>query len=302
MKKGILATAILTSLISIFTPNTSLPVSNTSLPISDKSEIRVGDFQWRNLEEGLSFARIPAMAGRDTVEIASVVKIDPKLYTFKPSFDYNSKSINEWQEQLNSPVLINASYWEPDYTPTNHLVMEGQLFIGQFPRAQESIYKKFEDKPKGTFIAGNLDDFLGDVDILGTNETPDFSNPRYETMVESWPMLIQDGKIITEQDTWIANRTIIGITEDKQVIFALTEIGDNLSLYETTNFLDRACNLTDALNMDGGIASEMAISTTNLNYTITGTYEAGHAIGKIRTKKGTQIPIPSVIGIYPITN
>ncbi|MDP8314994.1 MAG: phosphodiester glycosidase family protein [Candidatus Celaenobacter antarcticus] len=263
---------------------------------------QVGHFKWITLDKGLYFARIPALVDKDTVEVASVVKIDPEFYAFRPSFDYDAKPISEWQEQLDSQVLINASYWEPDYTPTNHLVMDGKLFIGQFPIMQERLYQEYRNKHKGIFVAGALEDSLDEVGILGTNEISDFSNPRYETMVESWPMLIKDNQVVIKKDNWIANRTIVGLTEDNEVIFALTEIGDNLSLYETTNFLYKACNLTDALNLDGGIASEMAISTTNFNYIITGTYEVVHLQGEIRTKKGTQIPIPSVIGIYPTTN
>lgn len=261
---------------------------------------KAGEVTWHSLDDGLLFARVPVLSEESKViDFASIVKINPEKYEFKTHFDYNSKTIENWQELLKANVLVNASYWEPDYTPTNHLVSRGQPFIGQFPKSQESIWKEKERPYLGVFVADPADNTFENADVISLDESAiDYRKPSWKEIIESYPMLIfKDGSIkVKHNPKKIANRTVICKNRDKDISIITTEIG-NLSLYETSAFLkDPKLGIKTALNLDGGIATEMLVDSNGFKYVNYGSSEKNPEWSIVN--QNIKLEIPSVIGIY----
>jgi|FLOH01.1.fsa_nt_gi exopolysaccharide biosynthesis protein len=272
--------------------------------VLQQSRIETEKVQWTQIQPGIQYAQVSATQDGKEIELVNMLKIDPDMYNFDVHFDYNSKTVEEWQKSLDAEIIVNASYWEPDYTPTNNLVMEGKRFIGQFPSLQESVMKNNKNKRHvGAFVTNPKQEDLAQAKVYSLEERAiDYSNPEWGEVVESYPMLVYEDETVREvqKDKWRANRTVIGTHDDGDISIVTTQKG-YFTMREMGEFLNHPqFEIHNALNLDGGIATELLIDTDNLKMVQYGNFETNPEwkIGDIEGKRTIKIPIPSVIGVY----
>jgi hypothetical protein len=81
--------------------------------------------QWRILSQGLTFTEVQVYHDQELVDTLAVVKIDPAFNTFRV-FHNKPQSLINWQEEIKSPVVFNASYFNSRGQPVGLILMDGR--------------------------------------------------------------------------------------------------------------------------------------------------------------------------------
>lgn len=156
-------------------------------------------------------------------------------------------SVHTWQEQTNALLAINGSYFdENDELVTRTVTTSGS-------------YGPLLSRSTGLFA------LEGDQWIVTTWSG---NEPSYSHYIQSYPMLITDGKIsFTAGSDDTAQRTIVA-TDAEGTVYMITAEYGVLTLAELATALLKleGLKLTQALNLDGGTSTGMAISTDDVSF------------------------------------
>ncbi|MGA7578982.1 MAG: phosphodiester glycosidase family protein [Desulfobaccales bacterium] len=246
--------------------------------------------QWQSLGRGLNFTRVDVIREgeeREVVTTLAVVKIDPATNAFRV-FHHGPQSLTAWQQELQAPIVFNASYYGPGYQPVGLIISDGKT-LG--PANNSRMRGMFVAEPKG------ISPDLPRATILDLKATP--VNPKtlpWTQGVESFPLLLDsNGNIRVRDSDKNANRTVIA-TDRAGNILVFNTSNRYFTLREMAQFL-KASNfeIDSAMNLDGGSEAQLLIKTKNFEYFSPPAWE--NPIGNLLERQGSFLP--TVVGVFP---
>ncbi|MGC4121628.1 MAG: phosphodiester glycosidase family protein [Myxococcales bacterium] len=247
-------------------------------------------FEWTERLPGFETAVLPARLSGQTVDRIHLVRVDPARYSFEARHDeQRPANIDAWQERLGALAVVNASFYQMDYSPETPMKTGGAL-LG--PRWKKTRH--------GAFVA--REGAADVVDLLGANVQEAIA-PFSEAVV-SYPLLLDaSGKVrAVRNPNWIASRTIVAVDGRGRILLGTTETGF-FSLRRLGLFLKAApLGLKVALNMDGGPPACMAVKAGGFEETIRGRWEGNDSTGEFQMFWGAEEvdwPLPNVIAAVP---
>lgn len=192
--------------------------------------------------------------------------------------------IEEWSERLQAPIVFNAGQFDENLKYLGWLKGDGK-WLSTDRKAQW----------KALLVSGPTEGsrFSGIIDLEHAN--PDIAEG-YANVVQSM-MLIDEASSVRVRDTdKSACRTVVA--QDKQGRLLVLVSEGAMTLADLARWLTEAhLDIVRAMNMDGGIEAQIAISTPELKLALYGQYGTGtnvfEGVGPVR------LPLPAVIAVQP---
>ncbi len=249
--------------------------------------------QWQILGRGISFARVEVIQeGEESEEpevvtTLAVVKIDPASNAFRV-FHHAPQGLAAWQQELQAPIVFNASYYGPGYQPVGLIIADGKAFG---PANNRHMRGMFVAEPKG--ISPDLPRATI-LDLRATTINP--MNLPWTQAVESFPLLLDyKGNIRVQDSDKNSNRTVIA-TDRVGNILVFNTSNRYFTLLEMARFLKASkFEIDSALNLDGGSEAQLLIKTKNFEYFSPPAWE--NPIGSLLERQSAILP--TVVGVFP---
>ncbi|MGO9177107.1 MAG: phosphodiester glycosidase family protein [Desulfobaccales bacterium] len=246
--------------------------------------------QWQTLGRGLSFTRVEVIRegeDREVVAALAVVKIDPASNAFRV-FHHAPQSITAWQQELQAPIVFNASYYGPGYQPVGLIIADGRA---SGPANNRQMRGMFVAEPKG--ISPDLPRATI-LDLLATPVNP--KNLPWTQGVQSFPLLLDyKGNIRVRDSDKNSNRTVIA-TDRVGNILVFNTSNSYFTLREMAQFLKASkFEIDSAMNLDGGSEAQLLIKTKNFEYFSPPAWE--NPIGSLLDRESAFLP--TVVGVFP---
>lgn len=225
---------------------TAQPLVATNVPQTAPSAAAQSE-DWQVADEGMELRTLRLVAG-DRSGFVTVVRLDPKAYKISVKYDVdNPGRVREWFEALKPLAVINGGYFDENGRPTALVIFDGI-------RRGES-YTGF-----GGMIVINSQ---GEFELRSLREQPFDPNEEIQQAMQSSPMLIQPGGVVSdfEEDQDRSRRTVIArdsqgrilLIASNTIIFTLSEFAQALKASDL--------ELDAALNMDGGRSTGLFLRT-----------------------------------------
>jgi len=243
--------------------------------------------QWRTLSRGLTFTEVQVFYDQEEVDTLAVVKIDPALNAFR-IFHHKPQSVRAWQEEIEAPVVFNASYFNAAGNPVGLILMDGKP-VGPLKNLQ--MRGMFVAEPRG------LSPDLPRATILDLRAAPiNPLNLPWKQGVQSFPLLLDyKGHIRVRESGKKSYRTVIAADRNGNIlVFNTAE--DSFTLFDMAKFLKAsAFDIDSALNLDGGAEAQLYIKTQDFEYFSPPSWKS--RLGKFLDHQG--FLLPTVIGVFP---
>ncbi len=206
---------------------------------------------WRTLMAGVEFQELK-------LDLASmqVLRIDPARLRVRVAYDDSAPgTISEWQQALQPVALINGGYFDKQGRATALTVFDGV--------SAGVSYEGF---------GGMLTvDAAGNLAIRSLKEQPYDSSETFAQALQSAPMLVLHGERVPQpnDDGDRARRSVIA-TDSSGHLLLLACGWPELTLSELSRWLvDQAeLDIVNALNLDGGSSTGLAVDTPELSFTV----------------------------------
>jgi len=208
------------------------------------------DIEWRKIQiKGAGFLN-------SDVEVV-VVRFDPGHLHVETG---KSKTAEEWRSSTHSIAAINGGFFDEN----NHSLGLRQSNGKEISSLRHANW--------GVFFVQD-----GKAQIVHTRDFQKIDQKSITEAIQCGPRLVVDGAPTDLKDQW-ARRTGIGITENGKVLIAVCD--SELSLRQWAKFWAAKDGLhcQQALNLDGGGSSQLAIKTKNTDLQIDGVWPVPDAV------------------------
>ncbi|MEM7330449.1 MAG: phosphodiester glycosidase family protein [Chloroflexota bacterium] len=220
--------------------------------------------QWQTIHPGIEKRTFDSFDAENVlIQSVKVIRVDTNLNRFELAYQPNSpQSIQSWMAQLDALVVVNGSFFTPEYLATGLIVVDG-VAAGQ-------TYGDFA----GMMVIND-----GRVQIQDLAIRPYSPNDPIEFGIQTFPVLVKNGGQIGYTESGeAARRTVLAVDGNGRVLIIITQFGA-FSLAKMSEWLVQSdLDIDIALNLDGGNSSSLAVVGED-------------SIGFL--------PIPNVIAVYP---
>jgi len=243
--------------------------------------------KWQEIGRGLNFTQVEVLKNGGVVDRLAVVKIDPASNAFRV-FHGVPRAITAWREDLQVPIVFNASYYNRDGKPCGLIIADGKP-IG--PTQNRQMRGMFVAEPKG------MSPDLPRATILGLLTPPiDPKKLPWTQGVQSFPLLLDyKGKIRVRDSEKRSHRTVIAMDRNGNILVFNTSTRF-FTLFEFAEFLKgSAFNIDSALNLDGGTEAQLLVKTKELEFFSPPSWE--NSIGNLIDEQ--KFWLPTVVGVFP---
>jgi uncharacterized protein YigE (DUF2233 family) len=243
--------------------------------------------QWQALGRGLAFTQVEVLKDGEAVAGLAVVKIDPAANAFRV-FHGAPRAITAWQEELQSPIVFNGSYYKGDGKPCGLVIVDGKP-IG--PKDNRQMRGMFVAEPKG--MSPDLPRATI-LDLLTTAIDP--KKLPWTQGVQSFPLLLDyKGKIRVRDSDKRSHRTVIATDRNGNILVFNTS-NRFFTLFGMAEFLKGSkFDIDSALNLDGGTEAQLSIKTKDFEFYSPPSWET--SIGNIIDQH--KFWLPTVVGVFP---
>jgi hypothetical protein len=204
-------------------------------------------------------------------------------YHFKRDGLSGPKTIEEWAVHLNAPVVFNAGQFD-----------EKLDHLGWLKRDGEWLAPAKKEPWKGLLVSGPLDGAVWGRIVDLDNVEPAVVE-RYRHVVQSMMLLDSEHKVRVRDSDLTACRTVLAEDQRGRIMIILTEGATTLG--DLARWLPKTpLGVVRAMNLDGGIESQLAVMTPELKLAVygqigTGATDFSAAPGFIR------YPLPAVVAV-----
>jgi hypothetical protein len=253
-----------------------------------------GVLRWERRAPGLETAELPVFLHGVAVDSVALVRLDPAHYALSVHWDgSNPRTAEVWQRDLGAAVVVNGSYFEPDFEPATPIRVDGEAFGP--PRYRSS---------HGALV---IDDTAAAIVDLRGREVDLALAPARDAMV-SYPLLV-DGAGQTRaagHDDWFANRVFIGLDAEDHLVLGTTRTGF-FSLPRLGAWLvGSPLGLRIALNLDGGPLASQVVAVPGWRRVVHGNAEISDAgdvlrlaYQRVQAARGNVERLPIVLAAHP---
>ncbi|MCL4505457.1 MAG: phosphodiester glycosidase family protein [Chloroflexi bacterium] len=182
----------------------------------------------------------------ETDDWVTVVRLDPSKLALTVHYDPTSpRTVRTWFATLNPDVVINAGFFTEENKATGLVISDGKR-AGQTYKGFGGMFSVRDGKPQLQWLA----------------RTPYATDARVTQAVQSFPMLLLNGKVVDgiPDDGSRNRRSFIGIDRAGKVLVGICQspiwtMSDLVGYLENSPLLD----INNALNLDGGASSGLWI-------------------------------------------
>ncbi len=194
--------------------------------------------------------------------------------------------IEEWSERLHAPIVFNAGQFDEKLNHLGWLKAEGGW-----------IFADRKAQWKGLLVSGPTEGgaFSGIVDL--EHASPDITDA-YRHVVQSMMLIDEESQVRVRDTERTACRTVVAQDDKGRVLILVSE--GAITLGDLARWLgESSLGIARAMNLDGGIEAQIAISTPELKLALYGQYGTGsnvfENVGPVR------FPLPAVIAVRAAT-
>jgi exopolysaccharide biosynthesis protein len=214
----------------------------------------VDDTGWEEIGDRLEFRRVRLKAGRQSGDLV-VLRLDPQAYRIRVAYDSaNPGRISDWARAVKPVALINGGYFDAEGKATALVIFDG------IP--QGASYEGF-----GGMVVVNSQ---GDFELRSLRQRPYDPNEPLQQAMQSSPMLIQPGGLVSDLDTDEdrSRRTVIARDTSGRILLIACDWAA-FTLKELATLLKESdLDLDAALNLDGGRSTGMFVNTPEMQFTM----------------------------------
>ncbi len=239
---------------------------------------------WRELAPGVEFATI---VGEPWCRLGStavaVLRVDPARVRLKARHYTRQRpvrlqSVIEWQASTRALAVFNAGQYYPDFRYMGVLVCDGDT-VSARPHASF----------QAAFVARR-----GAGTVLDLARQPLRESRGWTDVAQSFMLFDHAGGVRVQRSSHIANRTAVGVDSRGWLVICVSE--GAYTLADFAEMLQRSrLHLTHAMSMDGGLESELVVSTRRFRYASFGAWPTD----RTPSAPGAQVPLPAVITVEP---
>ncbi len=247
---------------------------------------------WLPLKKGISFAQVEATKYVHLGSpIIGVVRLDPdrvrfRVYHFRGEKNGEPRTVEQWREKTGAVVTLNPGQFDKRGTHLG-LLIENGVNVGT---GMLSVWK-------GIFAAEPRNETLPKAVLIDLAYTPfDPLSIQYTQAVQSFMLLDIKGRKRVRKSDWKANRTILATDQAGRILLICTE--GAYTLWEFADWLQESeLGVVQAMSLDGGYKSEMAVKSNGFEYSTYGQWETND-YGNF-SLPGFKATLPAVIGVFP---
>ena len=224
-----------------FAPAAAATPSPTRTPVP-------ADTGWQSAGDGIEIRELDVAHGltRDRLFIA---RVDPSRVAFSVRYDpIRPLRVGQWLADDGARLAINGGFFDPQNRALGLLIADGvpfgQTYVG---------------------LGGLFGVREGRVQVRSLIVQPYAPGEEFDQMVQSFPTLLIDGAVNAgiRDDGGIAPRAVVGVDGQGRVVF-LVSPRPAFSVTGLAAWLAQSdLDLDSALNLDGGTASGLLVSTGN---------------------------------------
>jgi exopolysaccharide biosynthesis protein len=209
---------------------------------------------WQQIDQAMELRSMQLSADTARGDV-TVVRLDPNAYRISVKYDVaNPGSLREWFNALKPLVIINGGYFDEQGRPTALVIFDGI-------RRGES-YEGF-----GGMVVINEQ---GQFELRSLRQQPFDPNENIQQAMQSAPMLIQPGGVLSElePDQDRSRRTVIARDTKGRILLLVSDL-PNFTLPELARALKNSdLDLDAALNMDGGRSTGLYLRSSTASVAI----------------------------------
>lgn len=224
-----------------------------------KNTVERSTSNWKAIAPGLEMRRWSVRASNYEIPI---VAVRGDISRFGVSAGRVSDA-ETWRGRLRVPVVINGGFFDEENRSLGLRVAKGKTLTDVRNADWGVFYVRTSKKKSGL-----------EAHILHTRDfkkLPGSLRSRVREAVQCGPRLVVEGKVLTFKEQW-GRRTGIGITRDGRVVLAISEGEMTLRDWAILWNSRSGMNCADALNLDGGGSTQIAIKTSRENYEVGGAW------------------------------
>lgn len=265
-------------LVSLFSGQACSDEGIVSIKGSNGESLRVRcPEKWESIDSGVEYKKITIYLGESFKRtVLKFVRLDPALFNVKiiTTGSQDSASgffVGNLSKKNGAVVIINGSYFDENRSPLGFLVSDGKIINKRV--VTNWLYS-------GLFYVKE-----GKPGLLNRKDFPKKIN--VDQALQAGPLLIANGKPENIRNIHKSHfRSGLGLTGNNKICVYATETKYNgISWHELQQLLLLpGVNLRQAMNLDGGGSTQMALRTTGKNEYIKGTSKIPVAIGFYKKK------------------
>jgi len=193
------------------------------------------------------------------------------------------QTVEEWAEELGAPIVFNAGQFDENFKHLGWLKRDGQWIMSHRKRQW-----------KGLLLSGPVDGGAW-ARIADLEQADPKVEKRYEHVIQSMMLFDDNQRTRVRSSDRTACRTVVAEDKRGRLLIIITE--GAVTLADFSKWLQQTdLGIVRAMNMDGGIESQLAINTPELTAAVYGQYGTGTTVfekgpGMIRYR------IPTVIAV-----
>jgi hypothetical protein len=194
--------------------------------------------------------------------------------------------IEEWSAHLKAPVVFNAGQFD-----------EGQQHLGWLKGRNVWLSSTRKRAWMGVLVSGPKDPakpWGGVVDLLSSPAT---IVDEYANVVQSMMLVDHTNQIRVRNTDITACRTVVAEDKKGRLLVIVTEGATTLA--DLAAWLpNTGLDLVRAMNLDGGVESQLLIRTPEISLTFYGQYGTGTTLAE-HVGQVIHYPLPAVVAWYP---
>lgn len=198
--------------------------------------------------------------------------------------------IGAWAERLQAPVVFNAGQFDAD-----------RRYLGWLKGQGTWLSRSRKPGWQGLLVTGAYRPTLPygqilDLDTMSRGDAQAAADA-YDNVVQSMMLLDEASQVRVRRTQRAACRTVVAEDADGKLLLMASE--GAITLYDLAQWLGRSgLRIRRAMNLDGGVESQLAVRTPELNLTLYGKYGTESALVGPRTG-GAAAPLPMVVAAFP---
>ena len=207
--------------------------------------------------------------------------------------------IGDYAERLSAPILFNAGQFDANLRYLGWLKGRGQWLsqsrksgwqglLVTTPASTPTMTPETQaQRPYGQIL---------DLETLAGQDAQSEANA-YDNVVQSMMLLDDDARVRVRRSTRAACRTVVAQDDQGRLLILASE--GAVTLYDLAQWLSQSSlHITRAMNLDGGVESQLAITTPELKLLLYGQYGTESQLFGPRAG-GAGAPLPMVVAAFP---
>lgn len=198
------------------------------------------------------------------------------------------QTVEDWAQHLKAPVVFNAGQFDEKLQYLGWLKSEGRWLVERRKTAW-----------MGLLVSGPIDGSVwGRIVDLEQSDGAAMA-ARYQNVMQSMMLVDEGARIRVRRSDLAACRTVVA--EDKRGRLLIIATEGAITLYDMARWLPNSgLGIVRAMNLDGGIESQLAINTPELSLTLYGQYGTESSVFEVRGQM-VRYPLPAVVAVRPLS-